>query len=454
MRSRSGRGNRVEDVGGGDEQHLGQVERHVEVVIAEGVVLLRVEHLEQRRRRVAAEVGAELVDLVEHEDRVLRLGAAQALDDLAGQRADVGAAMAADLGLVAHAAERDAHELAPERPARSSAPSDVLPTPGGPTKHRMGPFSAGLQLAHGQVFEDAVLDLLEAVVVLVEHVLGLRQVDHLVGPLRPRQGRRSSRGRCAPRCTRRRRAASSTGDRARAAPPSSPPRAGRRPRASRAAPRSRAVCSSPSPSSFWMALSCSRRKYSRWFLPTSDCTCDWIFEPSSRTSSSLISSRLSRSRRARTSSVCSTSCLVSVRDGAEARGDEVRQPPGSVMFEASACRSSDISGDSETICWKLVLMLRCSASISRRSSSFRISGASVTRAAQVGTRRGDLVEPHAGQALHDDAQAAVGQLEHLVDLAGGADRMEIASAAARLRPLRAARRRRSSGRWRPLRQSA
>ena len=33
----------------------------------------------------------------------------------ARQRADVGAAMAADLGLVAHAAERDAHELAAER---------------------------------------------------------------------------------------------------------------------------------------------------------------------------------------------------------------------------------------------------------------------------------------------------------------------------------------------------
>ena len=32
-----------------------------------------------------------------------------------GQRADVGAAVAADLGLVADAAEREAHELAVER---------------------------------------------------------------------------------------------------------------------------------------------------------------------------------------------------------------------------------------------------------------------------------------------------------------------------------------------------
>ena len=108
-------GDRVEQVGGADEEHLREVERQVEVVVAEVRVLLRVEHLEQRARRVAAEVGAHLVDLVEQKHRVVRLGVAQRADDRAGHRADVGAAVAADLGLVAHAAERDAHELAAER---------------------------------------------------------------------------------------------------------------------------------------------------------------------------------------------------------------------------------------------------------------------------------------------------------------------------------------------------
>ena len=84
-------------------------------MVAERVVLFRVEHLEQRRRGVAAKIGAQLVDLVENEDRILGLGAAKALDDLAGERADVGAAMAADFRFVAHAAERHAHELAAER---------------------------------------------------------------------------------------------------------------------------------------------------------------------------------------------------------------------------------------------------------------------------------------------------------------------------------------------------
>ena len=110
-------GNGVGDVGGRDEEHLRQVELDVEVVVAERVVLRRVEHLEQRRRRIAAPVGADLVDLVEHDDRVHGAGVAQGAHQPAGQRADVGPAMAADLRLVAHAAERHADEL-PARGAR------------------------------------------------------------------------------------------------------------------------------------------------------------------------------------------------------------------------------------------------------------------------------------------------------------------------------------------------
>ena len=112
MRSSSGAGDGVEHVGGGDEQHAGQVEVDLEVVVPERVVLGRVEHLEQGRRGVAPPVAADLVDLVEQEDRVHGPGLDHGPHDAAGLGADVGAAVAADLGLVADAAERDPHELA------------------------------------------------------------------------------------------------------------------------------------------------------------------------------------------------------------------------------------------------------------------------------------------------------------------------------------------------------
>ena len=101
-------------VGGNDEQHLGQVELDLEVVVTEGVVLGRVEHLEQGRGWVAPVVGPELVDLVEHDHGVHGPGFAQRPGQAARLGAHVGTPVTPDLGLVVHAAERYPHEGAPQ----------------------------------------------------------------------------------------------------------------------------------------------------------------------------------------------------------------------------------------------------------------------------------------------------------------------------------------------------
>ena len=56
----------------------------LKIVVVEAVILLGIEHFEQRRGWIAAEVGAHLVNLVEQEQRVRRLRLAHRLDDLAG----------------------------------------------------------------------------------------------------------------------------------------------------------------------------------------------------------------------------------------------------------------------------------------------------------------------------------------------------------------------------------
>ncbi len=158
---------RAEIVGGGDEHHLRQIERHLQIMIGEGGVLLGIEHLEQRRRRIAAEIGGQLVDLVEHEDRVARAGALEPLHDAAGQGAHVGAAVPADLRLVAHTAERDAHELASER-ARDRAAERGLAHTGRADEQQDRRLLAGGELAHREVFEDALLHLGQAAVIGLE----------------------------------------------------------------------------------------------------------------------------------------------------------------------------------------------------------------------------------------------------------------------------------------------
>ena len=92
--------------------------------------------------------------------------------------------MAADLGLVAHAAEGDPHELAAQGAGdrlaerRLADAREDRPGPGSrPRSRRPVPTSSmpalGPQLAHGQVLDDALLHLVEAGVVGVEDGAGL-----------------------------------------------------------------------------------------------------------------------------------------------------------------------------------------------------------------------------------------------------------------------------------------
>ena len=108
-----GGGNGVQHVGRGHEEHLGQIVFHVQVMVLEHPVLLGVKDFQERRGGIAAEIRGHLVDFIEHEDRVLGAGLLHHLDDLAGQGADISPAVAANLGFIAHAAQRHADKLAP-----------------------------------------------------------------------------------------------------------------------------------------------------------------------------------------------------------------------------------------------------------------------------------------------------------------------------------------------------
>ena len=107
-------------------------------------------------------------------------GRLDALDDPAGQRADVGAPVAADLGLVVDAAEAHPHELAAHRPGDALA-ERRLADAGRPDEGEDRAADLVGEGAHGEVLEDPLLDLLEAVVVLVEDPGGFLDVELVVG---------------------------------------------------------------------------------------------------------------------------------------------------------------------------------------------------------------------------------------------------------------------------------
>ena len=155
-------------VGRGDEEDRREVVLQLQVVVAEGAVLHRVEDLHERRGRVAPPVGLHLVDLVEHHHRVVHPGPLQGVDDAPGHGPHVGAAVTAYLALVAHPAQADALQRAIQALGGGHGHRGLAHTRRTHQAEDGVRRRAAAQRGHGQVLDDAVLDVLQSVVGLVE----------------------------------------------------------------------------------------------------------------------------------------------------------------------------------------------------------------------------------------------------------------------------------------------
>ena len=94
--------------------------------------------------------------------------------------------MAANLRLIMYAAQAHARELDAEC-AGDALTERGLAYAGRADEAQDRAAALRVQLAHREVLDDAALDLLEAVVILIEHASRVIDVDRLVVELRPRQ---------------------------------------------------------------------------------------------------------------------------------------------------------------------------------------------------------------------------------------------------------------------------
>ncbi len=171
-------------VGRDDPEHLGQVERQVEVMIDERLVLLGIQDLEHGGCGVTAICLRHLVDLIEEEDGVPRPRRADALEDAPRHGTDIRAAMASDLCFIAYTAERDMNELPSERTCHRRGERGLAHTRrADEAEDRRALFH--VKLMDSEVVEDAFLDLLEPVVIALKHGARLFDVCHVLRPLRP-----------------------------------------------------------------------------------------------------------------------------------------------------------------------------------------------------------------------------------------------------------------------------
>ena len=179
-------GDAAQVVRGGNKEHMAQIKGDINEMIVKCAVLLRVQRLQQSCRRVAPEVPCQLVDLVQQHQRVGGLGGDHGADDLAGHGTDVGAAVAADLSFVPHAAKTDAHILTAKAFGDGACDAGFADTRRADQTDDLR-LHVRCQLAHSQRFQNAILDLFQAVVVPVQDLLGAVDIQIIHGHGVPRQ---------------------------------------------------------------------------------------------------------------------------------------------------------------------------------------------------------------------------------------------------------------------------
>ena len=108
--------NGIQRVRRGNKQNIGQIKGQLDKMIAKRHVLLGVEHLQQSRGGISFEIIAELVDFINQHQAIAAARLLQRSDDTAGHRTDIGAAMTANIGFVAHATQRKPRIIAPHAP--------------------------------------------------------------------------------------------------------------------------------------------------------------------------------------------------------------------------------------------------------------------------------------------------------------------------------------------------
>ena len=151
--------NRVCRVRRADEHDIREIIGHVHVVVGKCAVLLGIQHLKQCRRRIAVVGRADLVDLIEHHNRVRRAGLRDAVHDSAWHCADVRPSVAADISLIADAAEAHADIFASEGP-RDAAADARLARAWRADEEKNRALLLLLQVHDRDLLNDSLLDLL------------------------------------------------------------------------------------------------------------------------------------------------------------------------------------------------------------------------------------------------------------------------------------------------------
>src|ERR1051326_3732489 len=178
--------NRFQPIGRGNKQNARQIERNVQIVIREGIVLRRVKNLEQCRRRITAKISSNLVQFVQQNNRVPAFDTAQSLDDPARQGTNVRSSMPANFRFITHTAQRDARKFSAQR-ISDAAPKRSFADTGRANETENRSFDLFAALDYRKKFDQTIFDFAKAIMLLVQNPFGFCKIDLIFSLFQPWQ---------------------------------------------------------------------------------------------------------------------------------------------------------------------------------------------------------------------------------------------------------------------------
>ena len=177
-------GNGIGGVGCCDKHDLAQVHRNLHIVVPEGVVLLTVQHLQQSGGRVSPVIIAQLVDLVQQQQRIHGPAPDDGVNHPAGHGTDVGPAVSPDIRLIPDATQGEAGQLPVQRLGNADGNGGLAHSRRAHEAENLS-LALGIHLPDGDGFQNTLLHLFQAEVVLLQHLPGGFHADPFPGRLVP-----------------------------------------------------------------------------------------------------------------------------------------------------------------------------------------------------------------------------------------------------------------------------
>ena len=147
-------------------------------MIREGIILLRIQHFQQRAARITAVIVGKLINLIQHHNRIRNSASLDAFHDAARHRSNVCTAVSANFRFVARAAQTDADIFPVQRPGNALPDGSFAGTRRTyKQKNRAGLFL--VQIHDRDLLQDTVFHFFQAIVIFIQNLCSFFQINRL-----------------------------------------------------------------------------------------------------------------------------------------------------------------------------------------------------------------------------------------------------------------------------------